>query len=60
MLIILLLLLFFIYSFLGWCTGTNSIRLALDLRNEASNVTYGTTRYATDFDVKEVLTKYHV
>jgi hypothetical protein len=43
-------------SFLGWCTGTNSIRLALDLRNEASNVTYGTTRYATDFEVKEVLT----
>jgi hypothetical protein len=43
-------------SFLGWCTSTNSIRLALDLRNEASTAVFGTTRYATDFEVKEVLT----
>ena len=43
-------------SFLGWCTGANSIRLALDLRNEASTTVYGTTRYATDYEVKEVLT----
>lgn len=43
-------------SFLGWCTSTNSIRLALDLRNEASTAVYGTTRYASNFEVKEVLT----
>lgn len=43
-------------SFLGWCTGTNSIRLALDLRNEASTTVYGTTRYATNYEVKEPLT----
>lgn len=43
-------------SFLGWCTSTNSIRLALDLRNEASTTVYGTTRYATNFETKEVLT----
>ena len=43
-------------SFLGWCTGTNSIRLALDLRNEASATVYGTTRYATNYEVKEPLT----
>lgn len=43
-------------SFLGWCTGANSIRLALDLRNEASFVNYGTTRYATNQEVKEPLT----
>ena len=43
-------------SFLGWCTGANSIRLALDLRNEASTAVYGTTRYATNAEVKEVIT----
>lgn len=43
-------------SFLGWCIGANSIRLALDLRNEASKTVYGTTRYATDGEVKEVVT----
>lgn len=41
-------------SFLGWCTSSNSIRLALDLRNEASYTVYGTTRYATNDEVKEV------
>lgn len=43
-------------SFLGWVTSTNSIRLALDLRNEASQEVYGTTRYATNEEVKEVVT----
>lgn len=43
-------------SFLGWCTAANSIRLALDLRNESSTTVYGTTRYATNAEVKEVLT----
>lgn len=43
-------------SFLGWCTGLNSIKLALDLRNEATQSVYGTTRYATNAEVKEVLT----
>lgn len=42
-------------SFLGWCTSTNSIRLALDLRNRASTTNYGTTRYATDNEVKNSL-----
>ena len=41
-------------AFLGWCTSTNSIRLALDLRNEASYTVFGTTRYATNNEVKEV------
>ncbi|MBR2239980.1 MAG: hypothetical protein IKO49_01985 [Bacilli bacterium] len=40
-------------SFIGWCTGTNSIQLALDLRNEASDEIYGTTRYATDCEVRD-------
>lgn len=43
-------------SFLGWVIGANSIRLALDLRNEASYTIYGTTRYATDGEVREVIT----
>lgn len=38
---------------LGWCTGRNSIRLNLDLRNEATETRYGTTRYATDTEVKD-------
>ena len=33
-------------TFIGWCTGENSIKLALDLRNEASYNEYGTTKYA--------------
>lgn len=40
-------------GFVGWCTGLNSIKLALDLRNEASEERFGTTRYATDLQVKE-------
>ena len=42
-------------GFIGWCTGLNSIKLSLDLRNEASYASYGTTRYATDDEVKEVV-----
>lgn len=38
--------------FLGWITGNNSIRLGLDLRNEATQARFGTTRYATDSEVK--------
>ena len=44
--------------FVGWCTGTgvgnSSIKLALDLRNEASETDYGTTRYATNLEVQDV------
>lgn len=42
--------------FVGWCTGTkdkSSIKLAMDLDDEASDVDYGTTRYATNTEVKE-------
>lgn len=42
--------------FVGWCTGTganSSVKLAMDLQNKASEVDYGTTRYATDSEVKE-------
>lgn len=39
--------------FLGWATGQNSIRLALDLRNEASETIFGTTRYASKIEVKD-------
>ena len=41
--------------FLGWISGQNSIRLALDLRNEASETSYGTTRYATSAEVRNVV-----
>jgi len=41
-------------SFLGWVTSTNSIRLGLDLRNEATTSRFGTTRYATSTEVKDV------
>lgn len=41
--------------FLGWVSGTNSIRLGLDLRNEASTTRFGTTRYATDTEVRNVV-----
>ena len=40
--------------FVGWCLGSNSIRLALDLRNEATYATYGTTRYATQAEVNDI------
>lgn len=41
--------------FIGWCTGTgskSSVKLAMDLQNKASEVDYGTTRYATNTEVK--------
>lgn len=38
--------------FVGWCLNGNTIKLALDLRNEATFVTYGTTRYATEAEVR--------
>lgn len=40
--------------FLGWITGANSIRLGLDLRNEATESVFGTTRYATNTEVCNV------
>ena len=40
--------------FIGWCLGSNSVKLALDLRNEATEVTFGTTRYATNTEVSNV------
>ena len=33
--------------FVGWCINSSTIKLALDLRNEATFSSYGTTRYAT-------------
>ena len=45
---------FTISHFVGWCITENSIKLALDLRNEASETTYGTTRYARDEEVGDV------
>ena len=39
-------------AFLGWCIASNQIRMALDLRNEASSAVYGTTRYATSSEVR--------
>ena len=43
-------------SFLGWCMGTNTIRLALDLRNRATETNYGTTRYSTNSEVADSIT----
>ena len=43
-------------SFVGWCTGPHSLKLALDLRNEATTTRYGTTRYATDEEVAQSYT----
>lgn len=40
--------------FVGWCINPITIKLALDLRNEATEVTYGTTRYATNNEVSDV------
>lgn len=42
-------------QFVGWCLSETSIKLALDLRNEASDTVYGTTRYATNTEVKDCL-----
>lgn len=40
--------------FVGWCINGNTIKLALDLRNEATDVTYGTTRYAKNEEVYQI------
>lgn len=41
-------------QFVGWCVDSNSIKLGLDLRNEATETTYGTTAYATNTEVNNV------
>jgi len=45
-------------GFIGWCTGVgegnSSVKLALDLRNEASYAEYGTTRYADNNETGNV------
>lgn len=41
-------------QFVGWCIDVHSIKLGLDLRNEATETTYGTTRYATNAEVNNV------
>ena len=38
-------------EFVGWCLNPHSIKIGLDLRNEATESTYGTTRYATMAEV---------
>ena len=40
--------------FVGWCLDPNTISLALDLRNEATESDYGTTRYASNAAVSDV------
>jgi len=43
--------------FVGWCTGTkdkSSIKLAMDLQDEASYTDYGITRYAKNTEVNDV------
>ena len=41
-------------QFVGWCVDVHSIKLGLDLRNEATETTYGTTAYATNTEVNNV------
>ena len=41
-------------EFVGWCTDPHSIKLGLDLRNEATEAVYGTTRYAKNTEVNNV------
>jgi len=43
-------------SMVGWCISSNAIKLGFDVRNEATTTKYGTVRYATNAEVKEVLT----
>ena len=43
-------------SMIGWVVASNAIKLGLDIRNEATSSRYGTMRYATNDEVKEVLT----
>lgn len=42
-------------TFIGWCTGVGEacrLKLSLDLRSNATETLYGTTRYATNEEVK--------
>ena len=41
-------------AFVGWCTSTNSIKLALDLDSEATYTKKGVVRYATNAEVSNV------
>lgn len=41
-------------EFVGWCIDPHSVKLGLDLRNEATETVYGTTRYATNAEVNNV------
>lgn len=43
-------------SMIGWVIASNTIKLGLDLRNEATSTTFGTVRYATNTEVKETVT----
>lgn len=43
-------------SMIGWVIAANSIKLGLDLRNEATTTRFGIVRYATNNEVKEVVT----
>ena len=43
-------------SMIGWVIASNSIKLGLDLRNEATFTDFGTVRYATSNEVKETVT----
>lgn len=43
--------------FVGWCTGTgtkSTVKLAMDLQDQASYIDYGTTRYATANETSDV------
>lgn len=40
--------------FVGWCTSANSIKMAVDLRNQASQSDTGTVRIATNSEVSNV------
>ena len=44
-------------SMVGWVIAANSIKLGLDLQNEATYTRYGTTRYATNTEIKEPITQ---
>lgn len=40
--------------FVGWCVAHDTIKLALDLRNNATTTSYGTTRYATHAETSAI------
>ena len=41
-------------NFVGWCLDAHSLKMGLDLRNEATETVYGTTAYATNAEVNNV------